>query len=192
VTALSGAVHKSMRRASCGARIASLFSSANEGRERSSMPETLLYLEDFPIGRRFAAGPIPVSEEAIIAFAKEFDPQPFHTDAEAAKHSIFKGLAASGWHTLGLTMRLLVENGPAMAGGWVGFGAEVSWTKPVRPGDELSVECEVIDVTPSASKPNQAIITFRMETTNQKSETVQVLTTKNLAFKRGYAPGDKT
>jgi len=155
------------------------------------MAETLLYLEDFHIGRRFAAGPIRVSEEAIIAFAKEFDPQPFHTDPEAAKHTIFKGLAASGWHTLGLTMRLLVEHGPTMAGGWVGFGAEVSWTRPVRPGDELSVACEVIDITPSASKPNQAIITFRMETTNQTGETVQVLTTKNLAFKRGHAPEDR-
>lgn len=151
---------------------------------------TKLYLEDLAIGMTFSGGGVKLSEASIIAFAKEFDPQPFHTDPEAAKKTLFKGLAASGWHTIGLTMRRLAEGGLPLAGGAIGLGAEVSWPRPVRPGDELSVESEIIEITPSRSKPNQAIVTVRTTTRNQHGETVQVLTSKNLAFKRGYAPGE--
>jgi acyl dehydratase len=139
---------------------------------------------------RFAAGPLTISEAEIIAFAKEFDPQPFHTDPEAAKNTVFKGLAASGWHTMGLTMRMLVKGAAPIAGGLIGFGGEITWPRPTRAGDELSVESEVIDVTPSRSKPNQGVITLRSVTKNQHGETVQILTTKNLVFRRGHAPGE--
>ena len=153
------------------------------------MPAKLLYLEDLSAGQTFTAGPVKVSEADILAFAKEFDPQPFHTDPEAAKSTVFKGLAASGWHTMALTMRMIVDCAK-LAGGIVGFGGEISWPGPVRPGDELSVECEIIAITPSRSKPTQAVATLRTVTKNQKGETVQVLTSRNLVFRRGHAPGE--
>jgi acyl dehydratase len=154
------------------------------------MPRASLYLEDLSVGLKFSAGPRSVSEQEIIAFAKEFDPQPFHTDPEAAKQTIFKGLAASGWHTIAVTMRMLVEGAMPFAGGSIGFGAEISWPRPVRPGDVLTVETEIIEITPSASKPNQAIASLRTTTKNQHGETVLVLMSKNLVFKRGHVPGE--
>ncbi len=153
------------------------------------MPMKPLYLEDLSAGMTFAAGPVKISEADIIAFGKMYDPQPFHIDPEAAKNTIFTGLAASGWHTMALTMRMLV-NGAWLAGGVIGFGGEISWPGPVRPGDELSVECEIIEITPSRSKPTQAVATLRAVTKNQNGETVQILTSKNLVFKRGFAPGE--
>jgi acyl dehydratase len=155
------------------------------------MTSHVLYLEDLTAGMKFRGGPEKVSEAEIIRFAKEFDPQIFHTDPEGAKSSVFKGLAASGWHTVGLTMRMLASGVVPLAGGVIGFGAEVSWLGPVRPGDELSVESEIVDITPSRSKPQQAVATIRTTTANQNGETVQVLTSKNLVFKRGFAPGEK-
>ncbi len=154
------------------------------------MSKDLLYLEDLYPGMTFSAGPVTLSEEAIIAFAKEFDPQLFHTDPEAAKRTVFKGLAASGWQTACVTMRMLVDGAMPFAGGSLGYGVEISWPKPVRPGDALSVKTEIIDITPSASKPNQAIVTLRTATANQNGETVQVMTSKNLVFKRGHVPGE--
>ncbi|MFZ1107545.1 MAG: MaoC family dehydratase [Rhodomicrobium sp.] len=149
-----------------------------------------LYLEDVSIGSKFSAGPIALSEEAIVAFASEFDPQPFHTDAEAAKATLFKGLAASGWHTACVTMRMLVDGAMPFVGGAIGLGVEISWPRPVRPGDALVVEAEIVEIKPSSSKPHQAIVTLRTTTTNQNGETVQVMTSKNLIFKRGHAPGE--
>jgi acyl dehydratase len=154
------------------------------------MPAKLLYLEDLSVGMKFQAGPEKISEADIIAFAKEFDPQPFHMDPEAAKNTIFRGLAASGWHTMGVTMRMLVNGAAPLAGGIIGFGGEISWPRPTRPGDELSVESEVIELTPSRSKPNQGVVTLRSSTKNQQGETVLILTSKNLIFKRGHAPGE--
>jgi acyl dehydratase len=154
------------------------------------MPAKPLYLEDLSAGMKFNAGRVKVSEADIVAFAKEFDPQPFHMDPEAAKNTIFKGLAASGWHTMALTMRMLVNGAAPLAGGIIGFGGEISWPKPTRPGDELSVESEVIDLTPSRSKPNQGVVTLRSATKNQHGETVLILTSKNLVFRRGHAPGE--
>jgi len=154
------------------------------------MPAKPLYLEDLSVGMKFKAGPVQISEADIIAFAKEFDPQPFHMDPEAAKNTIFKGLAASGWHTMALTMRMLVQGAAPLAGGIIGFGGEISWPKPTRPGDVLSVESEIIELVPSRSKPNQGVVTLRSATKNQYGETVLILTSKNLVFKRGHAPGE--
>ena len=143
-----------------------------------------LYLDDLYVGQRFAAGPISVTAEEIVSFAREFDPQPFHLDGEAAKATLFQGLAASGWHTAALTMRMLTDGGIPIATGVVGVGGEIAWPKPVRPGDTLRVETEVLAIAPSRSKPSQAIVTARSTTTNQHGETVQVLTAKLVAFAR--------
>jgi acyl dehydratase len=114
------------------------------------------YLEDFAVGQTFGSGRLRVEKERIKAFAAEFDPQPFHLDEEAARSSIFRGLAASGWHTAAMTMRLLVESELKPAGGIVGAGFdEFRWPRPVRPGDELHLESEVLEVRPSKSRPEQ-------------------------------------
>jgi len=133
------------------------------------------YLEDFAVGQTFGSGRLRIDAERIKAFAAEFDPQPFHLDEEAARHTMFRGLAASGWHTSALTMRLLVESELRPAGGIVGAGFdELRWPRPVRPGDELRVETEVLEVRPSKSRPEQGVIKIRTTTLNQKDEPVQV------------------
>ena len=133
------------------------------------------YLEDFAPGQKYGSGRLRVESERIKSFAAEFDPQPFHQDEEAARRSIFGGLAASGWHTAAMTMRLLVESDFKPAGGIVGAGFdEFRWPLPVRPGDELTVEAEVLEVRPSKSRPNQGLIKVRTTTRNQKGEAVQV------------------
>jgi acyl dehydratase len=133
------------------------------------------YLEDFAAGQRYGSGRLSVDKERIKAFAAEFDPQPFHMDDEAARASIFGGLAASGWHTAALTMRLLVESEFKPAGGIVGAGFdEFRWPLPVRPGDELHLDIEVLEVRPSKSRPNQGMVKVRTTTRNQKGEAVQV------------------
>jgi acyl dehydratase len=133
------------------------------------------YLQDFAVGQVYGSGRIKVERECIKAFAAEFDPQPFHLDEDAARRTIFGGLAASGWHTAALTMRLLVQSEFKPAGGIVGAGFdEFRWPLPVRPGDELSVESEVLEVRASKSRPNQGVIKVRTTTRNQKGEAVQV------------------
>jgi acyl dehydratase len=133
------------------------------------------YLDDFAVGQTFGSGRMRVDEDRIKTFAAEFDPQPFHLDAEAARKSLFGGLAASGWHTAALTMRLLVESEIKPVGGIVGTGFdEFRWPRPVRPGDELRVESEVLDVRPSKSRPEQGIIKVRTTTLNQNGEAVQI------------------
>ena len=133
------------------------------------------YLEDFVAGQTFGSGRLRVDKEQISRFALEFDPQPFHLDEEAARNTIFQGLAASGWHTAALTMRLLVESELRPAGGIVGAGFdEFRWPKPVRPGDELHLEIEVLEVRPSRSRPDQGLIKLRSTTLNQNGEAVQV------------------
>jgi acyl dehydratase len=148
-----------------------------------------LYLDDLHVGQRFAAGPLSVTADDILRFAREFDPQPFHLDPEAAKATMFKGLAASGWHTAALTMRLLNEGGAPLADGIVGVGGEIGWPHPVRPGDTLSVESEILDIVPSRSRPNQAIVTGRSQTINQNGKTVQTLTAKLVVFARATGSG---
>src|SRR3979490_697130 len=133
------------------------------------------YLEDFAVGQSFGSGRMRVDEDRIKSFAAEFDPQPFHLDAEAARRSLFGGLAASGWHTAALTMRLLVESEIKPAGGIVGAGFdEFRWPRPVRPGDELRVESEVLEVRPSKSRPEQGVIRVRTTTLNQNGGAVQI------------------
>jgi acyl dehydratase len=133
------------------------------------------YLEDFAVGQTFGSGQLQVDRERIKTFAAEFDPQPFHLDEEAARRSIFQGLAASGWHTAAMTMRLLVESELKPAGGIIGAGMdEFRWPLPVRPGDELRVESEILEVRPSKSRPAQGLVKVRTTTLNQKGEAVQL------------------
>jgi acyl dehydratase len=133
------------------------------------------YLEDFAAGQSYGSGRLRVDEERIKTFAAEFDPQPFHLDADAARGSIFGGLAASGWHTAAMTMRLLVQSEFKPAGGIIGAGFdEFRWPAPVRPGDELYLDIEVLEVRPSKSRPNQGMVKVRTTTRNQKGEAVQV------------------
>ncbi len=140
------------------------------------MPD--LYLEDYAVGQLFKHGSVTVDAEAIKAFAREFDPQPFHTDEEAARDTFFQGLAASGWHTAALTMRLFVENGLKPAGGLIGAGVEdLRWPRAVRPGDVLRIEVEVIEVRSSHSRPTHGLVKTRAVTLNQKDEPVQVQVT---------------
>ncbi len=135
-----------------------------------------LYLDDLGIGQRFSSATKLVDEGEIVSFAKAFDPQPFHLDREAAAKSIFGGLAASGWHTGAMTMRLLVESGFRVAGGIVGTGFdEFRWMRPVYPGDTLCLQTEVVDVKPSKSKPDQGLVKVMITTLNQRMEPVQVL-----------------
>src|SRR6266571_682497 len=144
-----------------------------------------LYLEDFTVGQTYGSGRLRVDEEKIKAFAAEFDPQPFHLDAAAARDSIFRGLAASGWHTAALTMRLLVGSELKPAGGIVGAGFdEFRWPRPVRPGDELRVESEVLEVRASKSRPDQGLIKVRTTTLNQNGEAVQISIGNLLAPRR--------
>jgi acyl dehydratase len=133
------------------------------------------YLEDFAAGQKFRSGRLRVESERIKSFAAEFDPQPFHLDEQAAQASFFRGLAASGWHTAALTMRLLVDSELKPAGGIVGAGFdEFRWPRPVRPGDELHLEIEVLEARPSSSRPEQGVIKVRTTTLNQNGEAVQV------------------
>jgi acyl dehydratase len=134
------------------------------------------YLEDFAAGQTYGgAARLRVEAERIKSFAAEFDPQPFHLDEAAARASIFGGLAASGWHTAAMTMRLLVASDLQPAGGIVGAGFdEFRWPVPVRPGDELRVQSEVLEVRPSKSRPDVGLVKVRTTTYNQKGEAVQV------------------
>ena len=133
------------------------------------------YLEDLKAGERFESEPYLVTADAIINFAREFDPQPFHLDLAAAEKSIFKGLAASGWHTASITMRLFVR-ATRFAEGAVGLGVdELRWPTPVRPGDALRVEVEIIELRESRSQPTQGIIRIRNTTRNQRGEIVQTM-----------------
>ncbi len=137
-----------------------------------------LYLEDLSVGQRMTSAKVLVTTDAIKEFARQFDPQPFHLDEAAAAKSMLGGLAASGWHTAALTMRLLVGGGAPIAGGVIGAGVEITWPRPTRPGDELQVFSEVVEITPSRSKPDRGIVVLRSETRNQKGEVVQTLTSK--------------
>jgi acyl dehydratase len=147
-------------------------------------PKDLLYLEDLHVGRRFRSATHTVDAQQIKAFAAEFDPQPFHLDDEAARGTLFRGLAASGWHTAAIAMRLLVTSGLPIAGGIVGLGGELGWPTATRPGDVLHVESEVLDVVPSRSRPDRGTLTLRSETRNQRGEVVQTATIKLLVPRR--------
>lgn len=146
-----------------------------------------LYFEDLHPGRRFTSAKHAIDEGQIRAFAAAFDPQPFHLDDVAARKSIFGGLVASGWHTAAITMRLNVTGGLPIAGGLIGLGGDLAWPKPVRPGDVLHVESEVIEVIPSRSRPDRGTVVLRSETRNGRGETVQITTVKLLVPRRARA-----
>jgi acyl dehydratase len=135
------------------------------------------FLEDYAVGQTYETGRLRVDEERVKRFATEFDPQPFHLDGHAARSTIFGSLAASGWHTAAMTMRLLVDGDLKPAGGIIGMGFEdFRWPKPVYPGDELHVQSEILEVRPSKSRPNQGLIKVRNTTLNQNGEPVQIAT----------------
>lgn len=147
-------------------------------------PSDQLHLGDLHVGQRFTSGTYRLDEAQIKAFALQFDPQPFHTDRQAAERSFFKGLAASGWHTAAITMRLNVESGPPLAGGFVGAGGEVSWPAPARPGDVLHVESEVVQVTPSRSRPDRGTIVLLSRTINQRGDVVLIQKAKLVVLRK--------
>jgi acyl dehydratase len=147
-----------------------------------------LYLEDLHVGQRFVSGTYRITEEQVRAFAREFDPQSFHLDEAKARASIFAGLASSGWHTAAVSMRLLVTGGLPLGSGIICLGGELAWPRPNRPGYILHVESEVLEIVPSRSKPNQAVVKVRSTTVNQEGDPVQVFTGKLLVFKRPGTP----
>lgn len=133
------------------------------------------YIEDLEPGQTFGTGRLQIDEASIKRFATEFDPQPFHLDEQAARGSMFDGLAASGWHTGAITMRLLVDSDFRPAGGVIGASLdELRWPKPVRPGDELRAEVEVLEVRASRSRPERGFVKVRVTTLNQDDEAVQI------------------
>ena len=138
----------------------------------------LYAFDDLHVGQRFVSGTHLVDEEQIIAYARQFDPQPFHIDPEAAKGTFFQGLVASGWHTASITMRLLVTSGLDIKGGMIGGAAELNWPRPTRPGFVLQVETEIIEMRPLRSQPDRGLVTVRSETKNQDGEVVQTLIAK--------------
>jgi len=144
----------------------------------------MTYFEDFKVGARFKSEAYQVSEEQIISFAREFDPQPFHLDAILARQTMFESLIASGWHTAAITMRLFVQT-LNFAEGAIGLGVdELRWPNAVRPGDVLQVETEIVDLRLSRSKPNHGIVRLRNVTTTQDGEIVQTMTASALVLRR--------
>jgi acyl dehydratase len=142
------------------------------------------YFEDLSVGQKFISAARRVEAAEITAFAAEYDPQPFHLDDAAAKESVFGGLAASGWHTAAMTMRLIVNSEFRPAGGILGFGGELAWLKPVRPGDELRAESEILETRTSQSRPGQGLVKVRVTTLNQHGDAVQTFTPTLLVSRR--------
>jgi acyl dehydratase len=146
-----------------------------------------LYLDDLRVGQRFTSATHALDEGQVIAFASQFDPQPFHLDVAAAEGMFFGGLVASGWHTAAITMRLMVRGGVPIAGGLIGAGGEISWPRPTRPDDVLRVESEVLEIAPSRSRPDRGMVKLRIETRNQRDELVQVLEARLVVPRRPLA-----
>jgi acyl dehydratase len=153
--------------------------------DASKPAQRLVYFEDLVVGELVRSGPATLTADEIVAFAGEFDPQPFHVDPEAARDSLFGGLAASGWHTAALTMRMLVEGPVQLAGGFIGAGVEsLQWPRPVRPGDTLRIEWQVLEKRESRSKPEIGLARLRTTTLNQADQPVQVMTSTNVVRRR--------
>jgi acyl dehydratase len=141
------------------------------------------YFDDLKSGERLKSGQYIVTEEEIINFAREFDPQPFHLDAAVADRTMFKGLIASGWHTAAITMRLFVQT-LNFAEGAIGLGVdELRWPTAVKPDDVLQVETEIVDLRESRSKPSYGIVRLRNVTTNQRGEIVQTMAASALVLR---------
>lgn len=148
---------------------------------------TPYHLEDLAPGQRFFSRTQALTAEAITAFGALYDPQPFHTDADAARATFFNGLAASGFHTAALSMRLLVETLP-VAGGLIGAGGEIQWPAPARPGDVLQVEIEILEVAASRTRPDRGSARIAITTRNQAGTVLQTFRPRILLFRRGAAP----
>jgi acyl dehydratase len=144
-----------------------------------------LYLQDLPVGLRLSNGTHALDADQIKAFARQFDPQPFHLDEEAAAASFFGGLCASGWHTMAITMRLIATMEPGIAGGVIGAGAQLDWPSATRPDDVLRIECEVLEARPLRSKPDRGMVVMHIKTLNQRAEVRQDLKAKLVVFQRG-------
>lgn len=152
---------------------------------------TGLFLEDFAVGQVYLSGETTVNADNIRSFASEFDPQPFHLDETAAQASLFKGLAASGWHTAAMTMRLLVESGLRPAGGLIGAGGdEIRWPRPTRPGDTLRCVSEILEVRASAKRSDQGIVKIKTTTTNAAGAAVQIVVMNIIVRRRPPAAPD--
>jgi acyl dehydratase len=144
------------------------------------------YFEDLKIGDRFQSDTYLVTQDGIVAFAREFDPQVFHLDPASAKKTIFEGLIASGWHTAAVSMRLFVKT-MNVPGGIIGLGVdELRWPNPARPGDVLTVETEIVELRMSRSKPGHGIVRLRNITKNQRDEIVQAMLAAALVPKRDH------
>jgi len=131
------------------------------------------YWEDFPVGSVTEYGGVTLTKEDIIRFAKEFDPQPFHIDEEAAKHSQFGGLVASGWHTCSLCMRMMCDAYLLDSANLASPGVEnIRWLKPVRPGDRLHARVEIVESRRSNSRPDRGVVRSHMQLFNQRDEVV--------------------
>ena len=153
----------------------------------STTTQPPIYLEDLTVGDQFTSGEHAMDEAQITSFAAQFDPQPFHLDDAAARDTLFGGLAASGWHTAAITMRLQVTSGLSIAGGIIGTGGELTWPRPTRASDVLHVVSEVsevMEVTPSRSKPDRGMVSVRSETRNQHGDVLQVATVRIVVPRR--------
>ena len=142
-----------------------------------------IYLDDLAVGQQFTSHAHQMDVAQIVAFAQQFDPQPFHLDAEAAKDSVFQGLAASGWHTAAITMKLLVASLP-LGSGIVGAGLEAQWPQPTRATDAAPVVSTVLEIVPSRSKPDRGMVTVECRTLNQHGELCQRMVSKLLVMRR--------
>ena len=142
-----------------------------------------LFLEDLFVGQCFSSEPYALSKQQIIEFATDFDPQVFHLDEIAAQNTFFNGLAASGWHTGAITMRLLVASIP-FGNGLIGAGVEIAWPRPTRPDDILQVDSEILAIRHSQSKPDRGMVTLSAETRNQHGDLLQTLKTNVVVLRR--------
>ncbi len=147
------------------------------------------YFEDFPVGGTLDCGSKTFSREEIVAFARQFDPQPFHVDEEKARHSVFGGLIASGWHTCAVCMRLVVD---AIVNQTASMGSpgvdSIRWLKPVRPGDTIRLRATVIEAEPSKSRPDRGRLTFTYEVSSD-SDVVMTMQAVAIIGRRPAAAG---
>ncbi len=150
--------------------------------------QQILFLEDLAVGDEFHSAEQRLDEAQMIDFARQFDPQPFHTDRVAAKDTFFHGLAASGWYTAAVTMKLLAGSMP-LGGGLIGAGCELQWPRPTRPGDILQVVSTILKIVPSRSRPDRAIVTVECLTRNQRADVCQRMVTQLVVMRRSaHAP----
>ena len=149
-----------------------------------------LFLEDLEVGQVWTGGPIVMSEADILRFAREFDPQPMHIDAEAAARGRFGGVIASGWHVASAVMREFVDSAPFGDTPLLGLKVDdLEWRRPVRPGDRLSIRREIVDVRRSQSKPDRGVVTMRMTATNQDGDVAMSFTNLMQVPARAVPPG---